>query len=459
MPDSSLPETRYAQSGDLSIAYQVFGHGSRDLVYVPGILSHVELAWEDPYLSDFLSRLGEVFRVIIFDKRGQGMSDRTDGVPTLEERIDDLKAVMQAAESDGATIFGISEGGPMSILFAAGHPEKVERLVLFGAMARFVAAEDYPHRPPLDRYIDDFISDWGKGALASLVAPDDGHPEGYAEFIARFERMSSSPSAMRKFLAANKLIDVRPILPDLQPDTLVIHRRGDRTVVRENGRYLADNIPGAIYLELPGRSHFPWLGNSDLVLDALTRFAEVGAPQPIHEDLDQRRLATALFTDIAQSTAQLAAMGDRRWGELLDQHDRLTQSLVSEYRGRIVKTTGDGLLALFDGPARALRCAERMVSELDGIGLAIRAGLHVGEVVGRGDDVTGLAVNIAARVMGEAGAGDVFLTRTLMELTGGSGIAFEPVGTYELAGVPGAFELFRPVARVTPNAASVDAGR
>lgn len=446
MADSPLPETRYAQSGDLSIAFQVFGHAARDLVYVPGIISHVELAWEDPYLSAFLRRLGEVFRVIVFDKRGQGMSDRTDGVPTLEERIDDLQAVMSAADSERATVFGLSEGGPMSLLFAASYPEKVDRLVLFGAMARFVSAEDYPHRPPLERYIDTFVAAWGKGALATLVAPEDGHPEGYAEFLSRFERMSSSPSAMRKFLTANELIDVRPILPEVRPDTLVIHRRDDSTVTRDNGRYLADRIPGAVYLELPGRSHLPWLGNDDLVLDALTRFAEVDRPSQVRVDLDQRRLATALFTDIVQSTAQLAAMGDRRWGEVLDQHDRLTRGLVDDHRGRIVKTTGDGILALFDGPTRALRCAERLLAELDGIGLAVRAGLHVGEVVERGDDVTGLAVNIAARVMAEAGSGEVLLTRTLMELTGGSGIAFEPLGTRELAGVPGTFDLFRPLA-------------
>ena len=333
----------------------------------------------------------------------------------------------------------------MSLLYAASNPEKVDHLVLFGAMARFVSAEDYPHRPPLELYLDDFVAAWGKGALTSLVAPESGYPPGYPEILARFERMSSSPSAIRKFLTANELIDVRPILPEVRPKTLVIHRRGDKTVKRDNGRYLADNIPGAVYLELPGSSHLPWLDDADMVLDAIIRFAEAGAPEQMSEDLDQRRLATALFTDIAQSTAQLATMGDQRWREMLDQHDSLAQGLVVEFRGRIVKNTGDGILALFDGPARALRCAERLISELDGIGLAVRAGLHAGEVVHRGDDVTGLAINIAARVMEEADAGEVLLTRTLMELTGGSGIAFSAAGTHELAGIPGTFDLFRPV--------------
>ena len=242
-------------------------------MYVPGIASHIEFAWEDPFLAAFLRRLGEVFRVIVFDKRGQGMSDRIDGVPSLEERIDDLQAVMEVVGSERATVFGISEGGPMSLLFAASNPEKVDHLVLFGAMARFVSAEDYPYRPPLELYLDDFVAAWGKGALTSLVAPESGYPPGYPEILARFERMSSSPSAIRKYLTANELIDVRPILPEVRPKTLVIHRREDRTVLRDNGRYLADNIPGAVYLELPGRSHLPWLGDADMVLDAIIRFA------------------------------------------------------------------------------------------------------------------------------------------------------------------------------------------
>ncbi len=447
MADRAVPETRYAQSGDLSIAYQVFGQGSRDLVYVPGIISHIELAWEDSFTAAFQRRLGEAFRVIVFDKRGQGMSDRIDGVPSLEERIDDLRAVMEAAGSERATVFGYSEGGPMSILFAASYPEKVERLVLFGAMARFVGAEDYAHRPPLEVYIDDLVAAWGKGALVPMMAPERGYEPGYPEVLARFERMSATPSAIRKLLLANERIDVRPILADVRQPTLVIHRRKDAAVLRDNGRYLADNIPRAMYLELAGRSHFPWLGDADMVVKAVVSFAEAGAPGHVGEDLDQRRLETALFTDIAQSTAQLAAMGDQRWREVLDRHDRLAQRLVDDFRGRIVKNTGDGILALFDGPARAVRCTQRLIAELDGIGLAVRAGLHVGEVVQRGDDVTGLAVNIAARVMERAEAGEVLLTRTLMDLTGGSGIAFDPAGSHELKGIPGTFDLFRPAGK------------
>jgi class 3 adenylate cyclase len=335
----------------------------------------------------------------------------------------------------------------MSILFAASYPEKVERLVLFGAMARFVGAEDYPHRPPLEVFIDDFVATWGKGALVPLMAPERGYEPGYPEMLARLERMSATPSAIRKFLLANERIDVRPILADVRLPTLVIHRRNDTAVARDNGHYLADNIPRAMYLELPGRSHLPWLGDSDMIVDALVHFAEAGQSGKVGEDLEQRRLATALFTDIAESTVQLATVGDQRWSEMLDRHDRLAQALVSDFRGRIVKNTGDGILALFDGPARSVRCAQRLIAELDGIGLAVRAGLHVGEVVQRGDDVTGLAINIAARVMEQAEAGEVLLTRTLMDLTGGSGIAFDPAGSHELKGIPGTFDLFRPAGK------------
>jgi pimeloyl-ACP methyl ester carboxylesterase/class 3 adenylate cyclase len=439
------PETHYAQSGELSIAYQVFGQGSRDLVYVPGIFSHIELAWEDPFIAMFQRGLGDHFRVIVFDKRGTGMSDRIDGASSLEERVDDMRAVMEAAESKRATIFGLSEGGPLSLLFATMYPEKVERLVLFGAMARFAGSEDYPHRPPLDVYIDKFVAAWGKGAMAQLTAPEEGHAPGYADILARMERMSASPSAIRKFVLANELIDVRPLLADVRQPTLIMHRRGDKTVVRDNGRYLADHIPHAVYLEPPGRSHFPWLDDTAMVVDAVAHFADADATEHQgSETLDHRRLATVLFTDIVQSTVQLAAMGDQRWREMLDRHDRLAQGLVEEFRGRIVKNTGDGILALFDGPARALRCAEHLTAELDSIGLAIRAGLHVGEVEERGDDVTGLAINIAARVMELAGSGDVLLTRTLMDLTGGSGLAFDPAGSHVLSGIPGEFDLFRP---------------
>ena len=438
-----IPETQYAQSGDLSIAYQIFGQGRRDLVYVPGIISHIELAWEDKHSAAFLRHLSEAFRVIVFDKRGQGMSDRTEGVPNLEERIDDLRAVMESAGSERATVFGLSEGGPMSLLFAASYPEKVERLVLFGSMARFDGAENYPYRPQLEAYIDDFISSWGKGALVPLMAPEDDYEPGYPEWLARLERMSASPSAMRKFLMANKRIDVRPILSDVRQPTMIIQRRKDRAVARQNGRFLADNILDAVYLELPGQSHLPWLGNSDMVVNAIIQFCEAAELESINEGLEERRLATALFTDIVQSTEKLVAMGDQRWREVMDRHDNLAESLTSNFRGRLVKNTGDGILALFDGPARALHCAQHLVKELDGIGLSIRAGLHVGEIVVRGDDVTGLAVNIAARVMGEAEPGEVLATRTLMDLTGGSEIVFDRAGIYELKGVPGNFEVFR----------------
>ncbi len=354
-----------------------------------------------------------------------------------------MRAVMEAAGSERATVFGLSEGGPMSLLFAASYPEKVERLVLFGSMARFDGAENYPHRPPLEDYIDDFVAAWGKGALVQLMAPENEYEPGYPEWLARFERMSASPNAIRKFMMANKRIDVRPILSDVRLPTLIIQRRQDKAVARGNGRYLADNILEAVYLELPGRSHLPWLGDPDTVVDAIVRFAEAGSLGSTDDGLDERRLATALFTDIVQSTEQLAAMGDQHWRKLMDRHDHLAENLVETFRGRLVKNTGDGVLALFDGPTRALLCARRLVDEFYGIGLSVRAGLHIGEIVVRGDDITGLAVNIAARVMDKAEPGEVLVTRTLMDLTGGSEIIFDPAGTYELKGVPGTFDVFR----------------
>jgi pimeloyl-ACP methyl ester carboxylesterase/class 3 adenylate cyclase len=444
MTDNKPPETLYARLDDLSIAYQVFGQGQRDLVMVPGIVSHLEQAWEDPFHAAFRRQLGEAFRVITFDKRGQGMSDRIDGVPSLDERMDDLRAVMDAAGSQRATLFGVSEGGPMSVLFAASHPEKVERLVLFGAMARFAGADDYPHRPAISLYIDDFVAAWGKNAIAPLMEPENGYEPGYPEALARMERMSATPTAVRKFLLANELIDVRPILEDVCVPTLVIHRRSDRGVSRQNGRYLADNIARAVYLELPGQSHLPWLEDSAAVADAIIHFAHADVSEPAGGDTNERRLATALFTDIAQSTSQLARLGDHQWSKLLDRHDKIANELVKANRGRIVKNTGDGLLALFDGPARAIHCALALITQLGQIGLDLRAGLHVGEVVQRGGDVTGIAINIAARVMAEAQAGEILLTRTLMDLTGGSGIAFRTHGSHELRGIPGSFELFSP---------------
>ena len=438
------PETQYVMSGDVSVAFQVFGKGQQDLLYVPGIISHLETNWDEPNSAKFLNALGQHFRVIIFDKRGQGMSDRIEGATTLEERIDDLKAVMQAAGSESATIFALSEGGPVSILFAATYPQKVKRLILFGAMAKFWGTDDYPHMAHIkymDKAIENVASNWGKGNFAALAGPKGGFNSETQLLLGKMERMASSPSGVKKFMAANSLIDVRPILKDVKQNTLVIQRRHDQMVRRGNGRYFADNIVNATYLELPTSSHLPQFEDSDLVLDAIVKFSHANIDR---ESLEaDRKLSTALFTDIVGSTEKLFSVGDEAWRRVLDEHDAIAGHLVASYKGRIVKNTGDGILAIFDGPVRALQCALDLIDALNKINLPIRAGLHVGEVVTRGQDITGIAVNIAARVMDHASSGEVLMTRTLKDLTGGSQMVFESVGEFELKGLNEHFELFR----------------
>lgn len=443
------PETQYIFSGDLSIAYQVFGHGEQDLLYVPGIISHLEFNWEDPESKAFLIALGQHFRVIVFDKRGQGMSDRIEGATTLEERIDDLSAVMDAVGSTSATLFGLSEGGPVCLLFAATYPHKVERLILFGAMAKFWGSDDYPHNLPMDKVLEPLIANWGKGVFAAKAsATKQGVDPSKEKIFAKMERMACSPSGVRKFMMANDLIDVRPILSNVLQETLIIQRRHDKLVRRGNGRYLADHIPNATYLELPTTSHLPQFEDSDVVVDAMVRFAQV-ARRIEGSTLEDRKLTTALFTDIVGSTEKLIKMGDEGWRKALDQHDAIAGPLVKQFRGRIVKNTGDGLLAVFDGPVRALQCALAMVAALEAINLPIRAGLHVGEVVNRGDDVTGIAVNIAARVMDQASSGEVWMTRTVKDLTGGSEMNFASVGEHSLKGLGERYELFKPLVEIT----------
>ena len=440
------PETQYVMSGDVSIAYQVFGTGQQDLLYVPGIISHLETNWDEPHSAKFLLDLGQHFRVIILDKRGQGMSDRIEGVTTLEERIDDLRAVMQAANSESATIFALSEGGPVSILFAATYPQKVERLILFGAMAKFWGSDDYPHMAHIkhmDNAIEAVAANWGKGFFAAKAGPKGGFDKETQSLFSKAERMASSPSGVKKFMAANSLIDVRPILSDVKQSTLVIQRRHDQLVRRGNGRYFADHIENATYLELPTSSHMPQFEDVDVVIDAIVKFAQAStASESLALD---RKLSTALFTDIVGSTEKLLKMGDEDWRSMLDKHDAIVSPLVALFKGRVVKNTGDGILAIFDGPVRALQCALKLVEELEKINLPIRAGLHVGEVVSRGDDITGIAVNIAARVMDQASTGEVLMTRTLKDLTGGSQMVFESAGEYELKGFNENFELFRSV--------------
>ncbi len=443
--EHARPETKYAESDGLSIAYQVFGSGAQDLLIVPGIISHLEADWEFPEHARMRGRLGQVFRVIVFDKRGQGMSDAIDGVPTLEERMNDVRAVMQAASSKKAVLFAWSEGGPMAALFAATYPAMVDRLILYGSMARFTGAPEYPHRRSLEEALQWVSAAWGKPEAVRLFSPSRKDDAAYCEQVARYQRQTASPSAIRRYMVANDQIDVRAILPQIRRPTLILHRRGDRAVTNGNGRYLADHIPEAVYLELPGNDHMWFQGDADSIVDAVARFAAADLARP-PADHTERWLATVLFTDIVGSTEHAARLGDRAWRDLLQQFHAIGRAQLESLRGREVDTAGDGLFATFDGPARAVRCAAAIGLAAKAIGIDVRAGLHTGEVEASGEKVSGLAVHIGARVMSHAAAGEVIVSSTVKDLVAGSGIAFEERGAHALKGVPGEWRLFRALA-------------
>jgi class 3 adenylate cyclase/pimeloyl-ACP methyl ester carboxylesterase len=441
--DFTPPQTRYTESGGLSIAYQVFGSGSQDLVVVPGTISHLEECWRAPDYVSLMRRLGQSFRVILFDKLGQGMSDRFEGVPTLERRMDDLRAVMHAVGSARAVLFALSEGGTVAALFTASFPALVERLVLYGTMARFTQAPDYPFMPPLDQMLLMLGKSWGTPASVRGFAPSRADDPVSAEYVARMQRLTASPSAMRKLVIANDQIDARFVLPQIRRPTLVIQRRGDLVVPVGNGRYLADHIPDAVYLETPGVDHFLYASPADDVVDALCRFAVDGWVREPSDAQAGRWLATVLFTDIVGSTDMAARLGDKAWSALLQKFHAVGRAQLAEHRGVLVDTAGDGLFATFDGPARAIRCAAALGAALQELGIGIRAGLHTGEVEAQGDKLSGMAVHIGARVMSHAGAGEVLVSGTTKDLVAGSGITFEARGSHALKGVPGEWALYR----------------
>jgi pimeloyl-ACP methyl ester carboxylesterase len=435
---------RYAKSGDVNIAYQVTGDGPFDLVLVPGFFSHLELDWEHPDHVRFLDRLGSFARLIRFDKRGTGLSDPVAEVPTLEQRVDDVRAVMDAAGSERAAFFGISEGGPMSILFAATHPERVDALVLSGAMARTTEAPDYPWASPADALresADEFIAPyWGvrPEAMVELFAPSAADNPAAIEFSGRMERSAASPAMVQQIFEMFLDIDVRAILPTIHVPTLVLHRHGDRVVNRGAGKELAAKIPGALYVELPGIDHLPWAGDSEDVLGEIEEFL-TGTRSVAEPD---RVLATVMFTDIVGSTERAAELGDARWRELLADHQAAVRGELARSRGREVKALGDGYLATFDGPARAIRGGWAIAEAARSLGLEVRIGLHSGEVELMGEDVGGIAVHIAARVGALAAAGEVLVSSTVKDLVAGSGIEFVDRGGTHLKGISDEWRLF-----------------
>ena len=441
-PEATPPETRYARSGPYNIAYQVTGDGPFDLLWIPGFVSNIELAWEEPLLARYLARLARFSRLILFDKRGTGMSDRVplDALPTLEERMADLVVVLDAVGSERAALFSDSEGGNLATLFAATKPDRTIALVTAGIFAKRIWSPEYPWAPtPEQRAIEIEATerDWGARSMANL-APSAASDPALARRLATYFRRSASPGAAAALMRMNTQIDVRGVLPTITVPTLVIHRTGDRDAKIEEGRWIAGQIPGATFLELPGDDHIPWVGDQDTLLDAVEEFLTGSVPA---KSVD-RVLATVLFIDIVGSTKRAAELGDARWTELLDGFYVIVRRELERHRGRLVDTAGDGLLATFDGPARAVRCAFAIRAAVVGLGLETRAGVHTGEVELGRHGIKGIAVHTGARVAALAGDGEVWTSSIVRDLVSGSGLVFDDRGIHALKGVPDQWRLF-----------------
>lgn len=438
---TAVPKTQYAKSDDVHIAYQVTGDGPLDLVLVPGFVSHLEHQWEHPRVARFLERLASFSRLIRFDKRGTGLSDRAAGIPTLEQRMDDVRAVMDTVGSERAALLGISEGGPMSLLFAATYPERTSALILYGSYARRSWAPDHPFgrtEEEMRGVLETFEREWGGPVGIGIWAPSMAGDEGYKQWLGNYLRLAASPGAAIAVMRMNMEIDVRHVLPAIRTPTLILHRVGDRLTKVEQARYMAERIPGAKLVELPGIDHSPWVGDSEAILDEIEEFL-TGVR---HGPETNRVLTTVLFIDIVGSTERAIQLGDRGWRELLEQYRALVRRELGRYRGREVDTAGDGFLAAFDGPARAIHCACRIIEAVRSLGIDLRTGLHTGECEVVGNQIGGIAVHIGARVAGKAMGGEVLVSSTVKDLVAGSGIRFQDRGPHVLKGIPGEWRLF-----------------
>ena len=437
------PETNYAKSSDVYIAYQVNGTGPFDLVWAPGTFSHLDMDWEFPMRADFFLKLGTICRLIRFDKRGTGLSDRPTQMATLEQRTDDIRAVMDAVGLKSAVIFGVSEGASMACIFAATYPERTRSLITWGGMARWCASEDHPWGLKMDEHTEmirdireNWPSEWYIRGPGAGLGPDA--PQDVIDQTKRYMRAAGSPSAVAAYEAMNSEIDVRPILSAIKVPTLIMNRTGDPAVSVEGGRDMAKRIPGARFVEYPGNTHSIMAIEPEKIIGDIQEFV-TGVRQEV---VDDRVLATILFVDIADSTRMLSELGDRVWKEKLESYYRLVRSEFRHYRGRETNTAGDGIMASFDGPARAVRCASAIASQIKQSGLDVRAGVHTGEVQVMGDNIGGIAVHIASRVQSESAPGEVLVSSTTKDLIAGSGLSFEPRGERDLKGVPGRWNLY-----------------
>jgi len=442
MLDTNQIETRYAKSGELNIAYQVFGDGDLKLVLIPGWASNVENIWTLTEFAEFADKLAQFARVILLDRRGTGLSDPVVNPPTLEERMDDVRAVIDAAGWERAVIWGISEGGPMAMMFAATYPHRVQALVLYGTFARFSRANDYPHgySPEANaKWVADLETTWGSGELSRSFAPSMSNDAATMRILARLERMAMSPGTAHKLFGLLTQTDVRHVLPAIRVPTLILHRAEDKPVRVGHARYLAERIAGARYVELPGSDHMPMMGDVDALLDEVREFltGERAAPE------SDRILATILFCDIVDSTIRAAELGDHEWKRLLLQFYAMVDGKLHHFRGRKLDTAGDGLFAAFDGPARAVRCGAALVDAAKALSLQVRVGVHTGECEVLGEKYSGIAVHLGARVASAADPGQVLVTSTVKDLVVGSGIHFEDLGSRTLKGVPDQWRLFR----------------
>jgi len=438
----TAPPIRYAANGDIHLAYCSLGDGPLDLVLVHGSMTNLEVLWDIPEYRGYCERLASFARVICFDKRGMGLSDRVRA-GTLEERMDDVRAIMDAAGSETAVLKGVSEGGPLSMLFAATYPERTQALVLCGAEVKEETTDEWPWgeatREEFEEYltIENVVERWGKGGILDYLAPGKGDDERLRQLFGRLQVQSASPHDAVAFMRMAFEIDVRHVVSAINAPTLIVHRVDDRVCHVENARWLARNIDGSKYVELPGDVHIPWIDGDD-IMDEIREFL-TGVREPAEPE---RVLATVLFTDIVGSTERARELGDRRWRDLLEHHHELVRRDLERFRGKEVDTAGDGFLATFDGPARAIRSGRAIVESVRTLGLDVRAGLHTGEVEIAGAGVRGIAVHTGARVAAHAGAGEVLVSQTVKDLVAGSGIEFEDRGAHELKGIPGEWRLY-----------------